>query len=174
MPSYNFRDYLSFSEKYISQSEEGKGDINYFLIPAILLSWVAIESFINNMLDDFASLPKDIFELHERALLLEQRVKFLDESVDKGTFVLEKKEYRRLEEKIFFLLAKFGGKAKLSKGDKLWQDFEKLKELRNAIMHPRKYVELELTVPLARQGHETSKNIILFVSEHVRGKPIEL
>lgn len=171
---YNFRDYLGFAERYVICAEEENVDTNFFLIPSVLLSWVAIESFINNMIDDFASLPEDMFELHERALLLEQRVRFVDEGVEKGTFVLEKKEFRRLEEKIFFLLAKFGKTAQLSKGDKLWQNFEKLKDLRNDIMHPRKYMDLKLDMVIAKHGLTTSKEIISFVSTHVSGKPIEL
>ena len=57
---YNFRDYLAFAEKYITLAEDNKVNIDWLLIPSVLLSWVAIESFTNNMLDDFASLPADL------------------------------------------------------------------------------------------------------------------
>lgn len=171
---YNFRDYLAFAEKYITLAEDNKVNIDWLLIPSVLLSWVAIESFTNNMLDDFASLPADLFELHERALLLEKRVRFLDEGTDKGKFILEKKEYRRLEEKIFFLLAKFNKGAHLSKGDKLWQDFENLKELRNNLLHPRKNIEFKLDVDIAKQSLESAKKIIIFIADNVWGKPVEI
>ncbi len=84
----NFRNYLDFAEKYMMLSEDKREDVRWLLIPTILLSWVAIESFINNMLDDFASLPPDLFELHERALLLEKRIQFIDEGQDKGKFMV--------------------------------------------------------------------------------------
>jgi hypothetical protein len=171
---YNFRDYIGFAENYIALAEIETGNAHRLLIPSILLAWVAIESFVNNMLDDFASLPPDLFELHERALLLEKQVVFVDEGANKGKFILEKTEYRRIEEKIFFMLAKFGKDAELSKGDKLWQDFDKLKELRNNLMHPRKNLELTIDVDVAKQSLESAKRIIEFVARHVWGKTIEV
>lgn len=171
---HSFRDYLSYAEKYILQAEDAIGDNRWLLIPAILLAWISIESFINNMLDDFASLPPNLFELHERALLLEQRVRFIDEGANKGTFNLERKEYRRLEEKIFFLLAKFGKNNHLSKGDKLWQDFEILKDLRNDLMHPRKHSEIKLDITIANNSIESAKNIIIFVAKNVWKKSVEI
>ncbi len=171
---YNFREYLEFAERYVNMAEAAHENADRMLIPAILLSWVAIESFINNILDDFASLPADLFQLHERALLLEKRVTFVDEGEDKGKFILEKTEYRRIEEKIFFLLAKFGKGAELDKGDKLWQDFEKLKELRNNLMHPRRNLELPIDIAITKQCLETAKSVILFVAHHVWGKKIDI
>jgi hypothetical protein len=165
---------VEFAERYINLAETEHANADRMLIPAILLSWVAIESFINNMLDDFALLPADLFQLHERALLLEKRLTFVDEGDNKGTFTLEKTEYRRIEEKIFFLLAKFGKSAEIDKGDKLWQDFEKLKELRNNLMHPRKNLELPIDIAITKQCLETAKGIIVFVAYHVWGKKIDI
>jgi hypothetical protein len=54
----SFRDYIGYAERYLLQTEETKSaDVARLLIPATILSWVAIEAFINNMLDDFSSLP---------------------------------------------------------------------------------------------------------------------
>lgn len=168
----NYRDYLSYSEKYIQLAEEESRDKLKFLIPSILLSWIAIESFINNIMDDFGSLPEDLFELHERGLLLEKKVIFVDHGSEMGKFKLDRREYKSLGEKILFLIAKFSNFKKPYKGENLWQNFEDLRDTRNKILHPRRNIELELTVEKAYKYLETSKNIIQFVSTNVWHKKI--
>ena len=168
----NYRDYLSYSEKYNQLAEEESLDKLKFLIPSVLLSWIAIESFINNIMDDFSSLPEDLFELHERGLLLEKKVIFIDHGGDMGKFKLVQREYKRLEEKILFLIDKFGDLNKPYKGEILWQNFEALRDTRNKILHPRRNIELELTVEKTYKYLETSKNIIQFVSTNVWHKKI--
>ena len=105
-----FREYLTYAEKHLmlaeDEIEKGK-DATWLLIPSIILAWASIESFVNNILDDFSALPDEIFELHERAFLLEKKLKLVDSGAKIGQFVLEGSEYRRIEDKIFFLVAKF-------------------------------------------------------------------
>jgi uncharacterized protein with HEPN domain len=168
----NFRDYLSYSEKYIRLAEGEPSDKLKFLIPSILLSWVAIESFTNNIIDDFANLAEDLFELHERSLLLEKKVVFMNHGSDMGKFKLEQTEYKKVEEKILFLIAKFGELNKPFKGERLWQSFEKLRDVRNKILHPRRGVDLDLTVERADEFLETSKKIIQFISKNVWRKKV--
>lgn len=168
----NYRDYLSYSDKYIQLAEDESVNKLKFLIPSILLSWIAIESFINNIMDDFNSLPRDLFELHERSLLIEKKVIFVDRGNDMGKFKLGQTEYKKLEEKILFLITKFGNLNKPYKGELLWQNFEDLRVTRNKILHPRKNTELGLTVQKAYKYLEISKNIIQFVSTNVWRKRI--
>jgi hypothetical protein len=168
----NYRDYLSYSEKYIQLAEEESQDKLKFLIPSVLLSWIAIESFINNIMDDFGSVPEDLFELYERSLLLEKKVIFVDHGSDIGKFKLDQTEYKRLEEKILFLIVKFGNLNKPYKSEALWQKFKDLRDTRNKILHPRKDTELELTIEKVYKYLETSKNIIQFVSTNVWHKKI--
>ena len=168
----NYRDYLSYSEKYIQLTEEESIDKLKFLIPSVLLSWVAIESFVNNIMDDFSNLPEDLFRLYERSLLIEKKVIFVDHGNDMGKFKLGQTEYKRLEEKILFLITKFGSINKPYKGEVLWQNFEDLRDTRNKILHPRRNIELELTVEKVYKYLETSKKIIQFVSTNVWHKKI--
>jgi len=168
----NYRDYLSYSEQYIQLAEDESYNEIKFLLPSVLLSWIAIESFINNIMDDFSSLPKDLFELHERGLLIEKKVMFVDHGNDIGKFKLDQTEYKRLEEKILFLITKFGNLNKPCKGESLWQKFENLRVIRNKIVHPRKNTELGVTVREAYKYLEISKNIIQFVSTNVWRKKI--
>jgi len=168
----NYRDYLSYSEKYIQLAEEESRDKLKFLIPSVVLSWTAIESFVNNIMDDFSSLPEDLFELHERGLLLEKKVIFVDSGNNMGKFKLDQTEYRRVDEKILFLIAKFSNLNKPYKGETLWQKFEDLWDTRNKILHPRRSTELKLTIEKAYKYLEISKNIIQFVSTNVWHKEI--
>lgn len=169
----SFREYIEYAQRYIDRSrgEQASYSIEW-LLPAIILSWTAIESFINNMIDDFSKLPDDMFELHERAFLLEQRVRFVDHGNELGNFVLEGNEYHTLENKIYFLMAKFGESNGSFKGEPLWQDFEELKDTRNKIIHPRRDNQLAIDVDKAEKSLETAKNIIQFVSRNVWSNPV--
>jgi len=138
----NFRNYLEYTEKYLMLAEdevERSSEANWLLIPATILAWSAIESFVNNMLDDFSTLPEGIFELHERAFLLEKKIKFESRGSRLGEFTLGETEYRRLEDKIFFLIAKIGRReAQNLRGGTLWQNFKEFKDTRDALVHPRR------------------------------------
>lgn len=174
----NFRDYLSFAEKHLMLAEEQIGsslDANWVLIPATILAWSAIESFVNNRLDDFGSLPDTVLQLHERAFLLEKRIKLADSGDKTGQFILEGTEYNRIEDKIFFLIAKFGGRGvrKAVRGDTLWQNFEEFKNIRDALVHPRLEKQVVLDIAMVRKFIDTAKDIIGLVSENVWGKKVE-
>jgi len=173
----NFRDYLNFAERYIRDAEynsTNSTNIECLLLPSIILAWTAIESFVNNRLFDYGSLPEEKFELHERAFLLEQKIKFIDTGENLGSFILEGKEYRRLEDKIFFLISKFSSKKdKDLKGKSLWQDFQEFKILRDNILHPRTDKEIEININKVKKHIDTSKCIIELISEYLWGKKIE-
>ena len=173
----DFRDHLVFSEKQIAQAEVHSSsiiDISLYLIPSILLSWMAIEAFVNSVIDDLNQVPDGLFSLHERAFLLEKRVIFCEKGKQLGKFIIDKtSEYRRLEDKIFFLIAKFSKMDDDFKGKKLWQGFERFKEDRNYIVHPRRSSEFKLDVEKARHYLSLSKEIISLISKHVWKKRIE-
>ncbi|MBD3337737.1 MAG: hypothetical protein GF353_01425 [Candidatus Lokiarchaeota archaeon] len=170
-----FRDYIDFAEKYLriaERSHKNGEDVNWLLIPSIIISWSAVEAFVNNMLDDFANVPQKLFELHERAFLLEKRIKFLNRGLKKGMFELEGNEYKRLDEKIFFLIAKFGNTDKISKGDSLWQKFERFKSIRDNLVHPRRKEQTDISIDDVRDYVDTAKEIIQLLSKHVWDKTL--
>jgi len=73
----SYRDFLDYAESFYSQARqaselEQSAAEERSVIASLLLSWIAMESFINNMMADFAAIPPDIFSLPERALLIEQ------------------------------------------------------------------------------------------------------
>lgn len=171
-----FRDYLNYAERHLMFAEDAEkkvSDASWALIPAVILAWSAIEFFVNNMLDDFSSLPEDMFELHERAFLLEKRIKFVDTGDRIGQFILEGAEYRRLEDKIFFLMAKVATRnAQNLKGDALWQNFQEFKDTRDALVHPRRDKEILIDKEKVNKFIETSKEIIQLLSMYVWNKTV--
>lgn len=173
----SYRDYLSYAEKHLmlSDNELEKGnDATWLLIPAIILAWASVESFVNNMLDDFGSLPGGIFELHERAFLLEKKLKLMDSGDDVGRFVLEGTEYHRIEDKIFFLVAKFSStNPTLKKGDTLWGKFQEFKKTRDNLVHPRRGVAVPLSANKITNYIDTAKDVIKLLSNHVWGKEVD-
>jgi hypothetical protein len=135
---------------------------------------MSIESFTNSMMQDFSSLPANIFTIHERGFLQEKQVRFSNKGAEARTFRMENKdEYRRLEDKIVFLIAKFGKSKMVNKGSNIWQRFEKIKDIRNALSHPKKTREIELTLNNAQEALEVAKSLITLVSKEVWKKSIK-
>ena len=174
---HDFRDYLGYARKYLSLAEDAiqrKEDVEWLLIPAIILAWSAIESFVNNRCDDLNSLPSDMFELHERSFLLEKYLRFVDSGKDIGKFILEGNKYQTIENKIFFLLSKLGAKdATKLKGGTLWQRFEVFKDIRDGLVHPRRDKEINLNPHDIENYIETAQELIQLISVQIWKKNIE-
>lgn len=148
-----------------------------YIVVGTVLSWSAVESFVNSMLDDFASLPDDKFELHERAFLLEQKLMFADSGASIGNFVLRGQEYQKLENKVIFLISKFGrglDNTDLSKGNMLWNNFMKFKSARDSLVHPHSNHNDEITIQDLDMYIQTTKDIIKIVAYEVWKKKISL
>jgi hypothetical protein len=125
------------------------------------------------MMEDFASLPPDLFTVHERAFLEERCVQFASSGANAGTFeLINRPEYRRLEDKILFLIAKFSN-IRVDKGSGIWQRFEQSKTIRDRLTHPRKKTDLPLSAQDAKNAIEVAKEIIQLVSTGVWGKKVD-
>jgi hypothetical protein len=175
----SFQQYLRDSEIFYDQCCEAFRDKNFesarrCAIASILISFMAIESFINNMMKDFASLPEGLFTLHERGFLEERCVQFESSGQKAGKFILtNRREYKSLEDKILFLIAKFSSGSKLEKGSGLWQKFERSKQTRDKLSHPRKDSMPTLTEADAKTALEVAKEIIQIVSTKVWKQRVE-
>jgi len=172
----DFRNYLRYAKKHLILAEntlEQGRDADLYLIPAIILAWSAIESFVNNRCSDLSSLPEDMFESHERAFLTEKRLTFLDSGDRIGTFILQGNEYRSLEDKIFFLMAKMGKRhATGLKGGSLWSRFNEFKLLRDGLVHPKQGRVSDLTPDDVRKHISTTEELIEEISLRIWGKKI--
>ena len=169
---------LGDAEYFYNEAEKASRSRNRaaerFSTASILFSFMAIESFINNMMADFASLPKDLFTVHEQGFLTEKAVLFSTSGSNAGRFELgSKQEYKRLEDKIMFLLARFGDKA-VDKGSSLWQRFDQAKAVRDLLTHPKKGVTSVPTPLDAQHTLDVAREIIRLVSAKVWGKPVDL
>jgi hypothetical protein len=169
-----FRDYIAYAEKHLAiaeaEIENGKSGAPY-LIPSVILAWSAIESFVNNRLDDFDSLPPRLFAPHERAFLTEQTLTFINSGKKAGQFIITGTYYRKLTDKILFLVSKCG--SRIEKGNKLWTDFDNLKKVRDSLIHPRKAKQQRVIDPkVARDCIATSKRLISVISKGL-GQKIE-
>ena len=112
--------------------------------------------------------------MHERAFLLEKKIKFIDSGEKLGSFVLEGNEYKRLEDKIFFLISKFGPqKERDLKGKSLWQNFQEFKTMRDNILHPRADKDIEIDINKVKKHLDTSKSIIQLISKQLWSKKVE-
>jgi hypothetical protein len=162
----SFREYITYAEKHLATAEEeievGRSGEPY-LVPAIILAWSAIESFVNNRLDEFDSLPSTLFAPHEKAFLTERLLTFENSGADAGKFVIKGSAYRKLSDKILFLIAKCG--SQVNKGRPPWQDFERLKDVRDALIHPRLAKHISINAEVTRDCILTSKKVILLISE---------
>lgn len=140
---------------------------------SILFSFMALESFVNDMMSDFTVLPAGLLTSHEFGFLAERAVEFVDSGAHAGTFeVTNRRQYQSLEYKIMFLVARFSGDA-VDKGSTLWQRFQKTKDVRDSLTHPRKDVT---RMPLPADAEEAigvAKDIIQLVSQKVWKKKVQ-
>jgi hypothetical protein len=161
-----FRNYIDFAERQleIAEAEIDRGRAaDLYLIPCVILAWSSIESFVNNRLDEFDSLPQGLFDLHEKAFLTEKLLTFQNSGEHAGQFTIKGSAFRKLSDKILFLIAKCGGT--VNKGESPWQEFEDLKEIRDTLIHPRRGKQMVIDAELARRCISISKKVIVFISE---------
>lgn len=172
----SFRDFLRFAEKlYLEAQSNCATRASYpYIIGSILSSWMSIEAFLNSMMQDFTFLPKGKLSVHEIGFLEEKQVRFATEGKKMGTFQIEKgPDYRHIDEKIMFLIAKFGDTKFVDKGGKFWQKFERVKDLRNALAHPRRNREIDLTLKDAEDAMDVARSVIELVAKEVWRKPVK-
>ena len=121
---------------------------------------MSFESFINNMMSDFAAVPEDMFTVHERGFLLEKAVVLESSGDEAGTFQISNKvQYGRLEDKILFLVARVTGES-FDKSTSLWNDFIRVKRIRDSFTHPKRDNEEEATPENAELALNTIRELI--------------
>lgn len=164
--SFGFREYIDFAERQLEIAErevESGKTADLYLIPSVILAWSAIESFVNNRLDEFDSLPRGLFAPHEKAFLMEKHLRFQDAGANAGKFMIKGNAFKKLSEKILFLIAKSG--AQVRKDQTPWKEFEKFKDIRDSLIHPRRTKHVVIDADLARVCIGTSKDVIVFISQ---------
>jgi hypothetical protein len=171
----SFRAFVNYAEKLHNQAlDKTHHDATMpYLIGSILTSWISLESFVNNMMQDYVALPNGVFSVHENGFLEEKQVIFNRTGKDAGSFSVGKNsEFRRIEDKVLFLIAKFGG-GTVDKGGQLWQKFERVKKKRNTLTHYRKGSDIEVSIRDSEEAIELAKELIEFLSKRVWNKPVK-
>ncbi|MCH7999388.1 MAG: hypothetical protein IIA91_07910 [Chloroflexi bacterium] len=172
----SFREFLKTAESFLEEAETpphslAKPAVRRHCSASLIFSWIALEAFVGDMMADFAALPKGLFSFHERAFLEERALEFITEGSELGQFqIANRPEFRRIDEKIMFLITKFGEGTVIDKGSTWWQKFEASKDKRNKIVHPRKDMPVTVLTEDARSAIAVAKEVIGVVSLAVWGK----
>jgi hypothetical protein len=172
----DFRQFLNHAEQLCQEAANESTPVRQerLIIASILFSWIAMESFVNDMMDDFAALPKGFFTVHERGFLRERRVEFSSKGGTAGQFIAtERPDYQRFEDKIVFLVAKIGQQGNLDKGSHLWQRLDSSKRIRDHLTHPRRSHGLTTTLSEAEESLNLCKEIVQLLAQKVWGKKID-
>jgi hypothetical protein len=171
-----YQEILQDAQWFYDQAESAsKGSIiqGRFSTASILFSFMALESFINNMMSDFTELPSGLLTPHEQGFLAERVVELIDSGSNAGKFeVTNRQRYQNLEYKIMFLVARFSQDT-VDKGSALWQKFQKMKDIRDILTHPRKDTTKVPSPSDAEEAIEVAKAIIQLVSQKVWGKKVQ-
>ncbi|MCX5992083.1 MAG: hypothetical protein NTZ04_07145 [Chloroflexi bacterium] len=172
-----FEEYLETAEKFheLACNEPPEGTGNRYVVASVLFSWIAMEAFVNHMMEDFAAIPPELFTVHERGFLQEREVEFSMTGDTLGQFVIKNsRKYQNIGNKIAFLIARFSPGTKIDKGSTFWQRFEAAKGVRDALSHPRKGVDTSISPEEAWQALEVARDVIRFLGIKVWGKTIEV
>src|ERR1035437_9102774 len=108
----DFRSLIGYADDFVlsaarAMALKSDSETERCIVASILLSWIALEAIVNSISDDLGNV-ESFFSLEELSLLQERGVEFLDHGGNAGRFQLSNKiKYRRIEDKILFLVAKF-------------------------------------------------------------------
>lgn len=141
-----------------------------FIKASIISSWTALEGWLNCIAHQFGTfLSSGQIELHEKAFLLEKKLE-----LHNGEWkISQSDDYQRVEDKILFLLNRFGPH-RLDKTDKLWSDFQKIKKIRNGLVHLKtgKLEIKDLTISNADLSVKTVVEILNMLTKKIYKKEL--
>lgn len=128
-----FEDYLQDAHYFLGQAKAADDDrtARRLYRAAVFYTAAAVEAFVNYVGDTLQKGER--FDAHEIAFLTDKKF-----GLNAGKFeALAQSEFHRLEDKLIFLITKFG--APLDRAaNPAWSRFQEFKKLRDAITHPRK------------------------------------
>lgn len=169
-----FRDFLGHAEKLCDDARRAREPwfAHPYVIGSILISWMSIEAFIDKLAQDSTLLK--VFSTHELGFIREKQVKFETSGKKAGDFYLSNaSHYIRLEDKILFLLARFGKSGVIDKGSPLWQRFNEMKRKRNSLAHPKAGNDITVSIKDAEDAIMVVRALIDFVSSEVLERPMK-
>lgn len=135
-----------------------------FLHAALMLGFCALEAHVNATADEFADRPE--LSIHERAILLEQEVRF-----SQGEFKAGALRMVSLQDRILFLHLKFGGKP-LDRSAVWWSDLSNALTLRNKLTHPKEVPSMSVDAVRRALGAIITGIDVLFQAVYRRPFPV--
>ena len=160
-----------FFSKEAQRTSEQESKLR-FIKASIITIWTALEGWLNCIAYHLGTfLSRQQIELHEKAFLLEKKLELKN-----GEWKLSNADdFQRVEDKILFLLTRFGPH-KFNKNSKLWSDFQKVKKIRNGLVHPKtgRLDIKDLTVDYANLSIKTVIDILKILNRKIYGKEMKI
>jgi len=135
---------------------------------SVLVAWAAFEGWVNKTSIDFAETDSEL-SIIEKGFLLEKKVELKN-----GRFVISNVDkYENIENKIEFLLNKFVN-FNIDKSTLHWQNFKTSKEMRDAIIHPKKTKQYNFNIKEAELNLRALEYYIMLLSKKLYSKELNL
>lgn len=156
--------------QYAKQAERN-GEFNIidsYVRASILLSWSALEGWINYVAYSFAQTDPSLSK-YEIAFLLEKKILINKNGLVEQT---NQDEYKPTLTKLLFLLQRFGGDYDLKHSDNdVWRKLKVIESIRHSIVHPKSQEEeLEVDIPLVEMSTQAIQEVIQIIKDKIYNK----
>jgi len=163
MKSYKF--YLKSSDYFLDFPQTNKlnsGEKEYYYLSSVLLSWIALETFINTLSESFSIGSR--LKLHEKSFLNEKELRVNEEG-----FFEEITIRPPTTKKILFMIHYFTKlDIKKFKQSKMWKDLKSFEDLRNKIIHYKEKNNITITLKKSKECRYLINEVIKFLSKKLK------
>ena len=163
MKSYKF--YLKSSNYFLDFPQNNKlnnEEKEYYYLSSVLLSWIALETFINTLSESFSIGSR--LKLHEKSFLNEKELRVNEEG-----FFEEITIRPPTTKKILFLIHHFTkSDIKKFKQSKMWKDLKSFEDLRNKIIHYKEKNNITITIKKSKECRDLINEVIKFLSKKLK------
>jgi len=160
MKSYKF--YLNASNYFLDFTRNNKlnsEEKQYYYLSSVLLSWIALETFINTISENFSIASR--LNHHEKSFLNERELKVNEEGIFEEISIRPS-----TTKKILFLVHYFTRvNTKKFKQEKIWKDLKSFEDLRNKIIHYKEKNNIVITTNKAEECKDLVNEFIRFLSK---------
>ncbi len=158
----NYKFYLDASSYFINCQDKNNlndKETEYFNISSLLLSWIALETFINSVSETFSKGTR--LKNNEISFLNEKELKVNDDGVFEEVRIKPS-----TTKKILFLMHNFTKKdTKEFKQEILWNKIKAFEELRDKIVHNKNKHQFTITQKKAIECRDIAKESITYLSK---------
>ena len=160
MKSYKF--YLNASNYFLDFPQNNKlntEEKEYYYLSSVLLSWIALETFINTLSETFSIGSR--LKPHEKSFLNEQELRVNENGIFEEITIRPS-----TSKKILFLIEHFTKlKIRKFKQNKIWKDLKSFEDLRNKIIHYKEKNNITITIKKAKECKDITKETINYLTK---------